>query len=82
MLHFLLLCFSYGPVFGAGADLSIASHCQGGMECYSNLGHSYGGTSTYGTAHKYAKCSTLMGDYNFNVKDYEVFTIINNDADL
>ena len=73
---------SYGPVFGAGADLSVASHCQSGMECYSNLGHSYGGNPESGDAHKYAKSSTLMGDYNFNVKDYEVFTIINTTAEL
>lgn len=59
--------FSYGPMFGAGADLCIANHCNTGMECYSNLPHSYDGPN--------ASCSILMGDYNFNVADYEVFTL-------
>ncbi|RWS14833.1 Serine-enriched protein-like protein, partial [Dinothrombium tinctorium] len=31
----------YGPVFGAGADLSISSNCNTNMESYSNLPHSF-----------------------------------------
>ena len=53
-------------MFGAGADLCVASNCNQGMECYSNLPHSYGGAG--------ASSSILMGDYNFNVSNYEVFT--------
>ena len=53
-------------MFGAGADLCIASGCEQGMECYSNLPHSYDGA--------HASCNLLMGDYNFNVANYEVFT--------
>ena len=62
-------CFSspsFGPVFGAGADLCIASDCNSSMASYSNLPHSYGG--------QHASCSILMADYNFTVTDYEVFT--------
>ncbi|XP_064466201.1 uncharacterized protein LOC135377597 [Ornithodoros turicata] len=58
----------YGPIFGAGADLSIANHCNANMESYSNLPHSYDGEG--------ASCTLLMGDYNFSVLDYEVFTTL------
>ncbi|CAN8024106.1 unnamed protein product [Ixodes persulcatus] len=58
----------YGPIFGAGADLSIANHCNSNMESYSNLPHSYDGEG--------ASCTLLMGDYNFSVLDYEVFTTL------
>lgn len=57
---------NYGPIFGAGADLSIANNACTSMDSYSNLPHSY-------TGHAAAN-STLMGDYNFNVLNYEVFT--------
>ncbi|KAI5720081.1 hypothetical protein M8J77_001601 [Diaphorina citri] len=57
-----------GPIFGAGADLLIASHCNTNMDSYSNLPHSYNGEN--------ASSSLLMGDYNFAVQDYEVFTPI------
>lgn len=55
-----------GPIFGAGADLFIASNCNQNMESYSNLPHSYDGENS--------SCNTLMSDYNFTVVDYEVFT--------
>uniref|UniRef100_A0A8D9ATW2 BTB/POZ domain-containing protein 9 n=3 Tax=Cacopsylla melanoneura TaxID=428564 RepID=A0A8D9ATW2_9HEMI len=57
-----------GPIFGAGADLLIASHCNTNMDSYSNLPHSYNGEG--------ASSNILMGDYNFAVQDYEVFTPI------
>ncbi|XP_029179236.2 uncharacterized protein LOC114977880 [Acropora millepora] len=56
---------SYGPMFGAGADLCIADGCNEKPESYSNLPHSYDGPQ--------ASSGLLMGDYNFTVKDYEVF---------
>lgn len=56
-----------GPIFGAGADLLIASNCNTNMDSYSNLPHSYDGEN--------ASNSTLMGEYNFSVIDYEVFTL-------
>lgn len=65
---FFFLCSSNrcGPIFGAGADLFISSHCNKNMDSYSNLPHSYDGEN--------ASSSILMGDYNFSVLDYEVFT--------
>lgn len=56
---------SCGPVFGAGADLFIASDCNRNADSYSNLSHSYamGGNN-----------QSLFGDYNFQIVDYEVFT--------
>lgn len=55
----------HGPMFGAGADLCISDECSERPESYSNLPHSYDGPK--------ASSSLLMGDYNFTVKDYEVF---------
>ncbi|XP_022661389.1 uncharacterized protein LOC111267390 [Varroa jacobsoni] len=57
----------FGPIFGAGADLSIANNCNVSMECYSNLPHTYDGEG--------ASSTLLMGGYNFTVADYEVFTV-------
>ena len=53
--------------------MCIADHANTGMECYSNLPHSYDGTN--------ASPSILMGDYNFNVLDHEVFTTDNTSAE-
>ncbi|KAG5888228.1 hypothetical protein JTB14_035577 [Gonioctena quinquepunctata] len=58
-----------GPIFGAGADLLISSNCNSNMDSYSNLPHTYDGDG--------ASPSVLMGDYNFTVADYEVFTPLN-----
>lgn len=60
---------SSGPIFGAGADLLISNNCNSNMDSYSNLPHTYDGDG--------ASPATLMGDYNFTVADYEVFTLIN-----
>lgn len=60
------ICFSCGPIFGAGADLLISHSCNTTMESYSNLPHSYDGPN--------ASCKSLLGDYNFSVMDYEVYT--------
>lgn len=59
---------NFGPVFGAGADLSISDRCHlDDSSSYSNLPHSYDGEN--------ASNGTLFGDYNFTVVDYEVFTL-------
>ncbi|XP_060535457.1 uncharacterized protein LOC132707569 [Cylas formicarius] len=62
------ICYhsDYGPIFGAGADLLISNNCNSNMDSYSNMPHSYEGDG--------ASSSILMGDYNFAVADYEVFT--------
>ncbi|EDV26879.1 expressed hypothetical protein [Trichoplax adhaerens] len=57
----------YGPTFGAGADLCIASNCDSNDQSYSNFPYSFEGLN--------ASVNLLMGSYNFYVKDYEVFTI-------
>lgn len=55
----------FGPIFGAGADLSISSDCNGNSDSYSNFPHSYGEANQYPVS--------LAGDYHFKVDDYEVF---------
>lgn len=57
----------HGPVFGGGADLSIADNCNLNTSSYSNLPHSYEGEG--------ASNHIMMGDYHFTVADYEVFTL-------
>ncbi|XP_070570949.1 BTB/POZ domain-containing protein 9-like [Ptychodera flava] len=56
----------YGPIFGAGADICISSECNQGLQSYSNFPHSYAADNK---TH-----NLLMGEYHFNVMDYEVFT--------
>ncbi|XP_026499925.2 BTB/POZ domain-containing protein 19 [Vanessa tameamea] len=60
------LCYhpDCGPIFGAGADLFISSNCHANSDSYSNL-HSYGDALAP---------ATLAPDYNFTVRDYELFT--------
>lgn len=56
----------FGPIFGAGADLLFSNGCNTNMDSYSNLPHSYDGTSS--------GSRSLFGDYNFSIMDYEVYT--------
>ncbi|XP_052754582.1 BTB/POZ domain-containing protein 19 [Galleria mellonella] len=69
------LCYhpDCGPIFGAGADLLIASNCNTNTESYSNL-HSYGDPALPAPA----ASPTLVADYNFTVRDYEIFTYKHN----
>ncbi|XP_055318963.1 uncharacterized protein LOC129576898 [Sitodiplosis mosellana] len=57
-----------GPIFGAGADLQIANACNTNMDSYSNLPHSYDGGNN-------ASSSSLFGDYNFTITEYEAYTL-------
>lgn len=63
------LCYHYecGPIFGAGADLYVSDQCNLNDDSYSNLPHSYDGDD--------ASPDSLMGDYNFTVLEYEVFSL-------
>jgi len=63
------LCYHYecGPIFGAGADLYISDECHSNEDSYSNLPHSYDGED--------ASPDSLMGDYNFSVLEYEVYSL-------
>lgn len=69
VVFFTVCCFVYssrfGPIFGAGADLSISSSCNENNDSYSNFPHSYGEANQYPVS--------LAGDYHFKVDDYEVF---------
>ncbi|KAL4713131.1 hypothetical protein ACJJTC_004517 [Scirpophaga incertulas] len=56
----------FGPIFGAGADLLISSHCNTNSDSYSNL-HSYGDSGS----------PQLTPHYNFTVRDYELYTVHN-----
>ncbi|CAK1586549.1 unnamed protein product [Parnassius mnemosyne] len=60
------LCYhpECGPIFGAGADLLLAHNCNTNSDSYSNL-HSYGDAPAP---------ASLLPDYNFTVRDYEIFT--------
>ena len=60
-----LFGYRFGPIFGAGADLSISSDCNENTDSYSNFPHSYGELNQYPVS--------LAGDYHFKVDDYEVF---------
>ncbi|XP_072947341.1 serine-enriched protein [Epargyreus clarus] len=64
------LCYhpDCGPIFGAGADLLISNNCNANTDSYSNL-HSYGDSLSP---------ASLAPDYNFTVRDYEIFTYKNN----
>jgi len=62
----------FGPVFGAGADLSIADRCDINDQSYSNFPHTYGHASSNVETRRE---ETLCGSYYFTVIDYEVFTL-------
>ncbi|KAJ2944108.1 hypothetical protein O0L34_g18073 [Tuta absoluta] len=66
------LCYhpDCGPIFGAGADLLISNNCNTNSDSYSNL-HSY---SSDPAAPSAPAPASLAPDYNFTVRDYEVFT--------
>lgn len=70
LIFFFLTIFRFrvGPIFGAGADLQIANACNCNMDSYSNLPHSYDGGNN-------ASSSSLFGDYNFAIHEYEVYTL-------
>jgi hypothetical protein len=57
---------SYGPTFGSGQDLLIASGCSQNYSSYCNFPYSYGG----------GRCRALSGGYyNFKVHEMEVYQI-------
>ncbi|OWR54703.1 hypothetical protein KGM_212345 [Danaus plexippus plexippus] len=75
------LCYhpDCGPIFGAGADLLISNNCNMNSDSYSNL-HSYGDGSlgslgSLGSPGPQPAPSSLASEYNFTVRDYEIFTL-------
>ena len=71
----LFLYFSSGPIFGAGADLSISSNCNVNCDSYSNQPHSY--ESDDPDSMDFEEPILLTPSYNFYVADYEVFAPAN-----
>jgi hypothetical protein len=60
---------SYGPTFGGNHDIHVADNSNTNTSSYSNLGHGYeNDTGVNGR-------QIFTGEYNFTVKEIEVFTI-------
>jgi hypothetical protein len=59
----------YGPTFGGGHDIYVANGCNGNASGYTSLGNSF--TNDTGI-----HCQQVFtGEYNFTVKEIEVFAI-------
>ena len=65
-------CYSYGPTFGWGHDIYIASYASTSYSSYSNLGYNYGPPAGYSEGSSFAQ-SFLAGSYNFQPDEVEVF---------
>ena len=65
-------CSSYGPTFGGGHDIKIASYASSNSYSYSNLGYTYSPPSSYGFLSSFAR-SFLAGSYAFKPDEVEVF---------
>ena len=65
-------CSSYGPTFGGGHDVYIASYASSNTDSYTYLGHTYSPPSGY----SYGSTSTytfLAGTYTFTPDEVETF---------
>ena len=60
---------SYGPTFGGGHDLCVASGCKSNTNSYCNSNHSYGFYNSYNLINPGTQSSS------FQVSDYEVYLI-------
>jgi len=67
---------SYGPTFGGGHDLYIASSAASSTSSYSNLGHTYHTPVGVAYSSNEAK-NALFGVYNFQPTQVEVFVLSN-----
>ena len=61
-------CSDYGPTFGNGHDIYIASKASLNTASYSNLGNAYNPPSTFSSAQIF-----LAGSYHFQPDEVEVF---------
>jgi hypothetical protein len=60
---------SYGPCFGSSVEIYVANNCNANNSSYTNLGNAYvNDTGITGKA-------VFTGEYNFTVKEIEVFAI-------
>jgi hypothetical protein len=60
---------SYGPTFGTGHDIYVANNCDQNTSSYTHLGYAY--KNDAGIAGK----QVFTGEYNFQVKEIEVFSV-------
>ena len=65
-------CPGYGPRFGAGSDIRIASEASSNTNSYSNLGCTYNPPAGYNYGSGFAQ-SFLAGSRNFQPDEVEVF---------
>ena len=65
-------CSSYGPTFGGGHDIFIASYASSNTNSYSNLGHTYSPPSGHSYSSSFTR-SFLAGSYTFQPDEVEVF---------
>ena len=64
-------CSSYGPTFGGGNDIYIASYASSSSKSYSNLGYTY--RSPPGHSYSSSSHSFLAGSRSFKPDEVEVF---------
>jgi hypothetical protein len=60
---------SCGPTFGNGCDIAVSNNCDQNTSSYTSLGRSY--TNDTGIDGK----QVFTGEYNFQVKEIEIFTV-------
>ena len=65
-------CSSYGPTFGAGYDIYIASEASSNTNSYSSLGATYNPPSDHNLGSEFAN-SFLAGGRAFQPDEIEVF---------
>ena len=70
--HSMYSCSSYGPAFGGGYDIKIASYASSNTNSYSNLGYTYSPPSGHSYGSSFAR-SFLAGRSNFKPDEVEVF---------
>jgi hypothetical protein len=60
---------SYGPTFGSGHNIYVSDGCNANASSYTNIGSAY--VKDTGIAGN----QVLAGEYNFTVKEIEIFMI-------
>jgi len=64
--------YNYGPSFGGGHDIHIATYASSNTNSYSNLGHGYSPPAGHSYHTSFTK-AFLAGSYNFQPDEVEVF---------
>ena len=72
LLRSMYGCSSYGPTFGGGNDIRIASYASSNSNSYSNLGYTYSPPSGHSYRSSFTK-SFLAGSRTFKPDEVEVF---------